>query len=301
MVMDVRLTTVRLEPALLGCMFCEDARGTAFLTLDPGGTVRRLTFPDFVEVQQVKTGKKCSWLSPSAEGPLLSVTELQEVWVLDPQRLEVKQRIPLPGLKRAVSAPGLAAGFASTGSELYELDLRKATARKFSGPGPKTGGWDEPVPTPDGKYLFTRGGLEDMHRFAIVDGRLKFEQSSPRIAQGRVDVGIQVSPDSKRVCLPCYAGNYGAGKPGAIFIYPVTNIEKAEFVLDPGAMAIGFDPVAGHLYGQALRLYAQDGKLLKEYMLGGGDFRQNLVHPEGRRFLLLQTDRLSLVELPAGK
>jgi hypothetical protein len=297
-VMDVRVTALRLEPNLLGCTFWEDPKGTTFLTLDPTGMVRRLTFPDLEEIQQVKIGKKCSWLSPSAEGPLLSVIELEEVWVLDPQRFEVKQRIALPGLKRAVSAPTLAAGFATNGRELYELDLRKGTARPFSGPGPKFGGWNDPVPTPDGKYLFTRGDLEDMHRFAIADGRLRFEQSSPRIAQGRVDIGIQVSPDSKRVCLPCYAGNYGAGKYGAIFVYPVTNIEKAEFVLDPGAMAVGFDPVTGYLYGQALRLYSQEGKLLHEYMLGGGDFRQNLVHPEGNRFLLLQTDRVSLVEVP---
>jgi uncharacterized protein (TIGR03066 family) len=297
-VIDLKVTSVNLKADTLGCMFWADAKGTAFFTLEPTGTIRRISFPDLKEVEKVEFQKKCSWLSPSAEGLLLSLPELQEVWLLDAVNYDLKRKFALPSLTRAVSSWPLSAAFAANGSELYELDLRTGASGKFDGEGPQHPGFSDPVMTLDGKYLFTRGGFEDMHRFAVVDGKLKFDQSSPRIAQGRVDIGIQVSPDSQYVCLPCYAGNYGAGKNGAIFIYPVTNIGKEEFVLEPGAMMIGFDPVGGYIYGQSLNLYTLKGQLLKQYQIGGATVRQNLVHPQGNRFLLLHQDKLALVEVP---
>jgi hypothetical protein len=120
-----------------------------------------------------------------------------------------------------------------------------------------------------------------------------------------VDVGIQISPDSKRVCLPCYAGNYGAGKYGSIFVYPVGNIEKEEFILDPGCMAVGFDPKGGYLVGeggpqsgQTLRLFDAKGQLRKDYKLETGGVLQMLMHPAGNKVLLLTADRALLVEVP---
>src|SRR5205085_7981125 len=128
-----------------------------------------------------------------------------------------------------------------------EIDLKAGRAARYAGEEPKFGGYAAPVMSPDGKYLFTYG-LETFHRFGVKDGKAKLEQSSPRLAQGRVDIGIQVSPDSKFVALPCYAGNYTAGKYGNIFVYPVTNIERAEVTLEfggPSGMAISADPASG--------------------------------------------------------
>jgi uncharacterized protein (TIGR03066 family) len=305
-VVDLKVTEVALPArSTLACLAWADDEGSAFFALDSAGIIRRITFPDFKVLQKADLGKKCSWLARSAEGLLVSLPDLQEVWVVGTEKYNVKRAIPVPSLKRAVSVPRLSAGFASNGDDLYELDLRKGTTSKFNGAAGQAPGFSDPVLTPDGKYLFTRGGFENMHRFTVQDGKLTYEQSSPRIAQGRVDIGVQVSPDSNQVCLPCYAGNYGAGKYGAVFVYPVGNIEKEAFVLDPGCMAVGFDPKGGYLYGeggpqsgQIFRLFDARGQLRKDYKLGTGGVLQMLVHPAGNKVLLLTGEKVLLVEVP---
>src|SRR5262249_48919282 len=142
------------------------------------------------------------------------------------------------------------------------------TSARYSGEAPKFAGYLNPVVSPDGKYLFAAGSFEQMHRFGIRDGRAQFEQSSPRIAQGRVDIGIQVSPDSKFVTLPCYAGNYRGGKYGNIFVSPVENIERAEVTLEfggPGGMAISAAPASGKFYSQGLLVFNKEGQREREY------------------------------------
>jgi hypothetical protein len=301
-VMDLRVTPLKVRANVAGCMFWENNRGKACWMLDPAGTARRVSFPDFKETHVIELGRKCSWLSPSAEGLVVSVAELQEVWLLDPKRFTVKRRIAVPGLQRAVSARSLSTAFASNGRELFEIDLKKGKAARYSGEKPQLPGYADPVVSPDGKYLFTSGGLEQMHRFNIRDDKARFEQSSPRIAQGRVDVGIQVSPDSKFVTLPSYAGNYGAGRYGNLFVYPVQNIERPEVTLEfegPSAMAVSADPASGKFYAGGLLVFDKDGKREKEYKLDAGEVKQMLVHPRGGKLLLLGTDKFLLVELPA--
>src|SRR5262245_40913422 len=193
-VMGLKVTPVKLRANLLGCMCWADDKGTAFWALDPVGTIQRISFPDLKVTHTIELGKKCSWLSPSAEGLVVSVAEAKEVWVLDPTKFTLKQKIAVPSLQRAASALSLSTAFAPDGKDLYEVDLKKGTAAKYSGEEPKLAGYKDPVVSPDGKYLFIAGTHEEMHRFGIKDGKAKFEQSSPRIAQGRVDIGIQVSP-----------------------------------------------------------------------------------------------------------
>jgi hypothetical protein len=301
-VMGLQVTPVKLRANVLGCMCWADDKGTAFWALDPVGTIRRLSFPDLKETHTIELGKKCSWLNPSAEGLVVSVSELQEVWLLDPDKFTVKQRIAVSGLKRAASALSLSTAFASNGKELYQVDLKTGKAALYSGEGPKFHGYADPVVSPDGKYLFTSGGFEQMNRFGIKDGKATFDQSSPRIAQGRVDIGVQVSPDSKFVTLPSYAGNYGAGKYGNVFVYPVENIERAEVTLEfdgPSGMAISADPASGKFYAKGLLVFDKEGKREKEYKLDAGDVKQMLVHPQGGKLLLLGTGKFLLVELPA--
>lgn len=300
-VMDLQVTPIKVRANVAPCMCWADDKGSACWMLDPAGTVLRVSFPDLKETHAIELGRKCSWLSPSAEGLVVSVAEVQEVWLLDPARFTVKHKIAVPGLRRAASAPSLSTAFASNGRELYVVDLKKGKAARFSGEGPKFPGYANPVVSPDGKYLFTSGGLENMHRFGIRNGKAVFEQSSPRISQGRVDIGIQVSPDSKFVTLPSYAGNYGAGSYGNVFVYPVENIERAEVTLEfggPCGMAISADPASGKFYANGLLVFDKEGKREKEYKLDAGDIKQMLVHPQGGKLLLLGTGKFLLVEMP---
>jgi hypothetical protein len=299
-VMDLKVTAVKLRANTAPCMFWADDKGTAFYTLDPVGTIRKISFPDLGESQKIELNKKCLWLAPSAQGLVVTMAD-QAVWLIDPANGTVRKKIAVPSVKRAESAWSLSTAFAANGKDLYEVDLKKGTARKYGGAGPKYPGHDNPVVTPNGKYLFTRGRLEEMHRFGIKGGKATFEQTSPRIQQGRVDIGIQVSPDSKFVTLPCYAGNYTAGKYGNIFVYPVENIERPEVALEfggPSAMAISADPASGNFYADDLRVFDKDGSLKKQYKLGAGPMQQLLVHPEGGKLLIMGRAKFLLVEVP---
>jgi DNA-binding beta-propeller fold protein YncE len=191
---------------------------------------------------------------------------------------------------------------------MYILDLKKGKAVRYLAPSPQIA-FDDPVMTQDGKYLFTRGGLENMFRFQNVNGKFRAEEASPRIAQGAVAAGIQVSPDSKLVCLPCGGGNYGARPSYSTFVYDMKTFKKAEFTLEQGAypQAVGFDPAGGYIYAQnhdhPLIVYSYTGIKKKEYKLGRDavSVRQYLPHPEGNKLLMLTADKIFSIEVPPKK
>src|SRR5262249_38297744 len=144
-------------------------------------------------------------------------------------------------------ASSLAGGFNDT---ISVLDLKKGQLVRQYGArdmGAKLLGLGEPVCTPDGKYLFTRGGLEALHRFKIQGNTLRFDESSARIATN--GQAIEVSPDSKWVSLPAGGGN---GPGYSTFVYSVTNLSSAALTIEGGAYprAMGFDPKAGYVYTQ---------------------------------------------------
>src|SRR5438093_9127502 len=59
-VMGLKVTAVKLRANVLGCMCWADAKGTAFWTLDPVGTIRRIAFPDLQVTHTIELDKKCS-------------------------------------------------------------------------------------------------------------------------------------------------------------------------------------------------------------------------------------------------
>jgi hypothetical protein len=295
---DLKVTPVKLRANVLGCMFWADKDGTGFWALDPVGACRLISFPDLKEVRKIELDRKCSWLAPSAEGLVASVVETQEVWLVDPAKGAVKHKIKVADLKRAVSALGLSTAFAVNDQEMLELDLKAGKAARYAGEAPKFGNYADPVMSPDGKYLFTRG-LETMNRFGVKSGKARLQQEGPRIAQGRVDIGIQVSVDAKFVALPSYAGNYGTNY--GVNVYPVENIERPEAVLQfggPCGMAFAADPRGGKFYAEGLLVFGQDGKRERAEKLDAGEVKQILVHPAGGRLLILGTGQFLLVEMP---
>jgi hypothetical protein len=313
-VQEIRVKVTEQAPACL----CWSADGRSFYHLDAdAGVVRRIALQGFQEQARLDVQAPCRWLSPSGEGLLVTLAGKPEVWVVDPDNLQLRSPIECGFATRVVSAPGLAVAFASSGdgprgSTCSVLDLKKGSVvRQYSERDfPRFTGLGSPVITPDGKYLFTRGGMEQMHRFRIDGPALIFEESSQRIAQGRIE-GICVSPDSQFACLPSGGGNYRGLKDhpetGAYstYIYPVSNINKPAFFLEQGAYptAVGFDAKGGLVYGQngnhQLILFSPTGIKQREYAFPKTRWvRQFAAHPAGRRLLLLTQDKLFYVELP---
>ncbi len=216
---DLKATTLKL-PAneVLPCMLWADAEGTAFLALEGDtGVLRRISFPDCIATKEKQLDGAFTWMSLSAEGLLLSDPHSEKIWIVDPATLEVKDKIPVPKLKRATSSPGLSwAAACDQGSfqsqKLYVVDLKSKASARVTVPqgaiffGPHLGqfsgnriGVDNPVVTPDGRHVFTQGDNPIVYpgpgplsgspvvppgvlpsaisRFSFNDGKLKYEES----------------------------------------------------------------------------------------------------------------------------
>jgi hypothetical protein len=87
------------------------------------------------------------------------------------------------------------------------------------------------------------------------------------------------------------------------FIYPVKNLKKPDSALELGGYpeVVGFDPAAKLIYAQnadfPLIVCSATGLKQKEYRLKNvRDVRQYLVHPDGRKLLLLAGGQLTWIE-----
>jgi hypothetical protein len=322
-----------VRPLILGvgqgpACLCWSKDGRAFYHLDGTGTVRRISFPEFKEEAALPTAKKCGWLSTSAQGVVLTVNDAQEMWLLDAQSLKPGARVPIATSKRVASSPALSHAYAADmspeGGTLSVIDLKAGRVVKqfrntdFINEGVN---FDYPVATDDGKHLFTTGGFGPFYRFDLDGAAVKFGDASPGFLSGRFE-GLCVSPDGKFVCAPSGGGNGAAAgesqpPPYSTAIFGDSNLKKPLLRLASGAypMAVGFDTKSGLLYAQnfqnQLVLYDTEGIKLKEYNLakgGGGSTRQFLVHPDGRKLLVMgeggdavKPAQLWYVELSAGK
>jgi hypothetical protein len=301
-------------------------KGNPAITINKG-SVSSLRENDFGQMRAVQIdgainpgtlradlGAPCSWLSPSAEGLLVAVSGLQEVWVIDPLTFKTKRKIPAPQVDRVASAPSLAVAFAAARggfpgqNPLSVLDLKTGQiVKQYQGRdlAPNGVGFQFLTATPDGKYLFSVGGIEQLHRFRIKGQELVFEESSQRIAQN--GQAIEVSPDGKYVCLPSGGGNYGAAN-YSTFVYAVTNLSTPVVTIQSGAYprALAFDPkgntIYAHNFQNPLILLTPKGIKLKGYAIpGAGEVKQILPHPQGGKLLLLTGHRLHLVGMKAAK
>jgi S1-C subfamily serine protease len=305
--MGLEVTELTLKADREPRHLCWSADGKAFFYLEPqGGVVRRVSFPGLREERVLEVGRRCAWLSVSARGLLVTLAEGEEVWLVEPVTLKVQAAYHIPGVARVESSPALAVAVAVTAREdaATTFDLTTgAPGQVYAGAGfAKRLVFGLAAVSPDGKYLFSRDAEGHLHRFKINGTALVHEQSGPRVAPG--GVRIEISPDSKYVCLPTGGGNsrdvpdHPKVGPYATYVYAVTDLRKPAFVLEQGAhpRAVGFDPKAKQVYGQnldkQLLVFGETGGRRREYALGprGEETWQILVHPEGRR-LLIRTDR----------
>jgi hypothetical protein len=289
---------------------CWSTDGRSFFTLDENGVLRRVALDGFREEKRLDLGRRCGWLSVCKRGLLVTLLDLQEAWVIDPNTLNILKRVAAPAAERVVSSPRLdVAVGANARNGMTVLDLAKGEpVREF----PNFAGYHAAV-TPDGKYLFVQGGIEQLRRFRIDGDNLLEEESSDRIAQN--GQRINVSPDGKFVCLPSGGGNYGipgapGTKPYSTFIYPVEDLKRPALTLASGAYprVVGFDPKGGHIFTQnfqtPLLVYSSTGIKQKEIKTSSRDRlepTQFLAHPDGGKLLVRTDKEVVFVDLTRAK
>jgi predicted Zn finger-like uncharacterized protein len=295
-VMEVTLNAKDLLPCV-----CWAKDGKSFYTLDTNGVLRQISLDGFVEQQRLDIGRRCGWLSVSAVGLVVTLSDLNEVWLVDSVGFQVTRRVAVASAGRAVSAPSLKVAFVAGGrgefggGSVTSVDLVKGSAlRQFFVESQYA------TVSPDGKYYFAQGGIEQLKRWRIQDSELVFEDATERIAQN--GQSISVSPDSKYVCLPSGGGNYGTGY--ATYVYPVANLQRREFTINSGAYprTVGFDPKAGLVYAQGdktFMVFTTTGIKQKEVDLTsrGDEPRQFLAHPDGHKLFVLTGSKMYWVQL----
>jgi hypothetical protein len=312
-VTDLKVTDLKVDAAKVPrCLFWGDDGAVVFV-LETDGTLRRVVVDRFIEELKWEVGQKCSWLSDSSEGLVLTVDSLQEVWVLEPKTFAIKSRTPADSVTRAASSPVIAHAFATnkSGDQISLIDLKagKVThqydARSFPG---QNVGYARLVVSPDGKSVFAEG-MERLMRFDFDGDELTFAEQSERIAQnGRA---IEISDDGAYVALPSGGGNYGQPSYTTI-VYRTSSLTEPDFKITSGAypQCLGFDIQSGLVYAQnhddPLILFKPDGTKAKSYRLSTNRSqnvspRQFLVHPDGGKLLVLSDTGLSFVELPQKK
>ena len=185
MVDDLKVTQAKLSSPfklVLPCLLWANAAGSAFFTLEPDtGFLCRVSFPDLQVAKHADLKSKFTWMSLSAEGLVLTETDSGMIWLLDPASLAEKKKIEVPGLQRAVSAPGISKAVATTqvkqSQRLYLIDLAKGDLTQvldtgFVSDDPKhtvivnvvpalkpVGRVQNPAISPDGGVRLCRGGL----------------------------------------------------------------------------------------------------------------------------------------------
>jgi DNA-binding beta-propeller fold protein YncE len=302
---DLRYTALD-APGMLPCV-CWSSDATRFFALESKGRLRRVALKDFQEEKSLEIGQTATWMSPSAEG-LVVTLERGEIWVIDPTTLTVKKRWPVPDTRRVVSAPALATAYAPTPEDtLTVLDLKSGQSRRYQQVNRRDGGYAHLVASPDGRFLFAQGSDETLVRYRIDGTKVSVDGRSAPIAQN--GQSVCVSPDGAFVCLPSGGGNHPV--PGAAplnygtYVYRVDDLNVPAFSLSSGAYPrlVGFDPRGGLAFaqnaGSTLIVFTLAGVKQQEYRFGPNreDPQQFLVHPDGKKLFVLTPGTLYWCEL----
>jgi hypothetical protein len=291
---------------------CWSADGKSFFALYNSGLLVRQSHDGLTEERQLNLGGTPGNMIMSGQGLLVTMPlpaqgghpGTNEVWLIDPESLQVKRRfgvfLPSTGGQVIASAPGLDYAFVASvpkrgnaqakpfgnanarGSYppdygVVVLDLAKNGPARF---------YDLPntalAVSPDGKYLFAMHS-EVLHSFLInrENGDLEAQQTSHpyRRANAEIRARIEVSPDSKFVCVcgvmpPDVLKRENPRLPGdtAVYVHPVTDLRKPSFGIDTDRVrALGFDLRADRIFthanGTPLALFGGDGKRKTDYRL----------------------------------
>jgi len=298
--------------------------------LEKDGLLRQISTMDLMLERQIDLGHECHGLVTSRSGLVVTVRVLEELWLVNFRDLEVKQRIPVPGLMAATSSMMMDEAIAvcrdpnnPRGTRYAFVDLRQgkvkevidgralapdksAIVRHKSSP-PLTLVQILRV-TPDGKYLFLASN-DSLHRVRIEGNRLIHEESAPH--GGSNALRIEISDDSKYVALICGSGNAEAsGHPGTgpynTYLYRVDNLQRPATWIKQGAypQALALNREAKRIYSQNrdyhLMTYQLDGAedlKLKLPLEGNDRTRHLLVHPRGKKIFVLTDKGLYLMRL----
>lgn len=298
------------------------AEGGAILSLTRSGLLQRLGYPDLKEQLRLDLKQECTGLAVCKYGLLLTLEQLQELWLVNPETFDVVRRFGVGQLLKAHTGPNLDVAYVFSrvsdkpwgkSSLPFQVNLKDGSIAALTVEGgqdaalpPGWTTWLDAVVSPDGKWLIADS--RKLLRYCINGTVLSLvERTQEDLGSGKKH-GICLSPDGQWVCSPSGGGLSRIGY--ATHVYRTADLSRPAFLLKFEAypQLVGFDPVGQRLFSQsregALLLFDENGTKRGEYKLpilrGFSEVRQYVAHPTNRRSLLVRTnDALTLVEIAA--
>lgn len=301
---DIGLTLLSLRGDQLarGCPWSVDGRRIFFLQKD--GNLLEVHVPEWEVRRQLTVPGTYSGLALCKAGLVLVRNSTSDLVLVDAQTLTTKCCVHLPGAHHIAASPATPLVFAPAGRKLRIVNMEDFTLQQELDTDEEI---THPEVTPDGKYFFCAGGFQScMRRFAICGGGA--------VADGRTRRGtnvrqVDVSADSKYAAI-AFGG--GASPPSgypdisyATYVYHVNDLNKPAMALYPSAYphSAVVDPATGRFYTQnsdcRLIVFSAEGELENAYRwYDCGDTKRLIVHPHGKKVLVITEARLAWVELP---
>jgi hypothetical protein len=298
---------------------CWTPDADAFYHLDAAGTLRLIAYPTLQAQTVLNLGQPVARLAVGDAGLVVTLPQLEEVWVINPNTFTVQFRVGLSGVQEVLAAPGLKGAigickeggpvvieFGGDGGTVGEAVIERDALTSV----PKdVDGFDQAALSADGKRLFAIGPGGQLLRYRAEGKVLFLEEAGSSIVTGPRRP-VCVSPDGKWVAAPCPDGNVNAGK-HSTFVFAAGDLSKPAFTLAGGPFpnAVGFDVAGGLVYTHSstsvLLTFDAAGAKKGQYRFGGPktvpSVRQILPHPGGRRLLLVTSAGLYAVGPAAGK
>lgn len=299
------------------------ATNDSFCVVEKSGLVRNVSTPGLMQTRAADLHSECRELNLSSQGIALFMSAREELWLMDPQRLEVKRRIPIRGMKLTAAAPGSAyavACFASReeADSLAVIDLKTGKTSKqykYSDLSQQAGNslrrhpdsallerFQSLAMSPNGKYVLalSEGCL---HRLSMNGGFLEYEEAGPKICDGKT-CRIDISPDSQYVAVLCGAGNVKVedhpdiGRYGT-YVYSIANLQQPALSLQQGAYprTLAFDKKRRRIYGQNAEfqclVFGTNGRLERKWLLqDGGESLRHVLSDDSSQLLTLTDSSL---------
>ena len=283
-----------------------DSTHEHFFVLSNQGLLRKISFPELIEVTTIDFGTKCTCFEMSAEGICVLNSGLQDLIVVDPETLEPISKFPSGEATHFAATPENSKAYLATHGRLMQLDLNSGRHTKvFTGKDfpENTHGFhtfDKATLSPDGQFLIcdSRGHLA---KYRVKGDRLIWDQRGPHL--GSNSSKIVISDDSRYLAMPCGGGN---GKGYTTHIYSIDDLTDRVLEVQGGAYprTLAFDQAAGKVYGQnhenELITFTGRGLVSKSYNLvkRGGETKHLSVHPDGNNVIVMTPPAIIVVQLP---
>lgn len=289
--------------------------GKSFYVLRSNGLLQRITAADGTVEKQHAFGRRCSGLTMSGKGLLLTLPDANEIWVVDPTEFSVVTK------KIAFTAPGTVtsganAAYAVVSSQATAAERRTVVVDLDRGAVVHTLSKFHVVTamTSDGKYTFaTDAGA--LIRFRRSGDMLVVDDIGQRISSEAGIQGIALSADDRFLIaagtglspsMPQPAFHPRPSRTG-YYIYSVIDVQRPVYTLDlvTPSHPIALDPSTGfalvsHSSVRTFSMYSFNGLRQTTHDLPiqpGTSLKEITVSPLGKETLMRTLDRFYYVTM----